>query len=132
MQIPTGMLEDHLGPRRLLTADALVAAVGTAVFAMAQDVSIANLGLLMIGASVGVAFVAMLKLAGNWMPPRQYTLTSRVALAVGVFGAVFVGAPLRLRVTEFGWRDVMWMSAATGVISTGHMALRMTPGFSTA
>ena len=112
MQIPTGILADRLGPRRLLTAGAVVAGLGTAVFAMAQDVSIANLGRLLIGASVGVAFVAMLKLAGHWMPPRQYALSSGIALAVGVFGAVFAGAPLRLLVDEFGWRSVMGLSAA--------------------
>ena len=112
MQIPTGILVDRFGPRRLLTAGALVAALGTAVFAMAQDVSMANFGRLLIGASVGVAFVAMLKLAGHWMPSRQYALTSGIALAVGVFGAVFAGAPLRLLVNEFGWRHVMWMNAA--------------------
>ena len=112
MQIPTGILVDRLGARRLLTAGALLAGLGTAVFAMAQDVSMANLGRLLIGASVGVAFVAMLKLAAHWMPPRQYALTSGIALAVGVSGAVFAGAPLRLLVNEFGWRDVMWMSAA--------------------
>ncbi len=112
MQIPTGLLADRLGPRKLLTAGATLAAVGTAVFAMAPDVSVANLGRLLIGASVGVAFVAMLKLASVWMPPRQFALTSGIALAVGVFGAVFAGAPLRLLVNEFGWRGVMWMSAA--------------------
>jgi len=112
MQIPTGILADKLGPRRLLTAGAIVAGIGTAVFAMASDVSIANLGRLLIGGSVGVAFVAMLKLASHWMPPRQFALTSGIALAVGVFGAVSAGAPLRLLVNEFGWRNVMWMSAA--------------------
>jgi sugar phosphate permease len=112
MQIPTGILVDRFGPRRLLTAGAIVAGLGTAVFALAQDAGMANLGRLLIGASVGVAFVAMLKLAGHWMPPRQYALTSGIALAVGVMGAVFAGAPLRLLVNEFGWRPLMWMSAA--------------------
>lgn len=112
MQIPTGLLADRLGPRKLLTAGATLAAIGTAVFAMATDVSLANLGRLLIGSSVGVAFVAMLKLASVWMPPRQFALTSGIALAVGVLGAVVAGAPLRLLVNEFGWRSVMWMSAA--------------------
>ena len=116
MQIPTGILADRLGPRRLLTAGAIVAGLGTAVFAMAQDAATANLGRLLIGASVGVAFVAMLKLAGHWMPPRQYALTSGIALAVGVFGAVFAGAPLRLLVNEFGWRSVMWLSAGLTMV----------------
>lgn len=112
IQIPTGILADKLGPRKLLTAGAIVAGIGTAVFAMATDVAMANLGRLLIGGAVGVAFVAMLKLASHWMPPRQFALTSGIALAVGVFGAVFAGAPLRLLVNEFGWRNVMWMSAA--------------------
>jgi MFS family permease len=112
MQIPTGILADRFGPRKLLTAGAVVAAFGTAVFAMAFDVMWANIGRLLIGASVGVAFVAMLKLASHWMPPRRFALTSAVALAVGAFGAVCAGAPLRLLVNEFGWRNVMWASAA--------------------
>lgn len=112
MQIPTGILADKLGPRKLLTAGTIVAGIGTAVFAMAIDVNMANLGRLLIGGAVGVAFVAMLKLASHWMPPRQFALTSGIALAVGVFGAVFAGAPLRLLVNEFGWRNVMWLSAA--------------------
>ena len=50
MQIPTGILADRLGPRRLLTAGAVIAAIGTAVFAMAQDAAMAGLGRLLIGA----------------------------------------------------------------------------------
>jgi predicted MFS family arabinose efflux permease len=59
-----------------------------------------------------VAFVAMLKLAAHWMPSKQFALASAAALAVGVFGAVAAGAPLRIAVDAFGWRAVMWGSAA--------------------
>ena len=111
MQIPTGLLADRFGPRVLLTVGAAVAGVGTAVFAMSPDTWTANLGRLLIGGSVGVAFVSMLKLASHWMPSRQFALTSALALAIGVFGAVFAGAPLRILVDEFGWRAMMWVSA---------------------
>ena len=111
MQIPTGVLADRFGPRVLLTVGAAIAGIGTAVFAMAPDTWTANLGRLLIGGSVGVAFVSMLKLASHWMPARQFALASGMALAVGVFGAVFAGAPLRIMVDEFGWRGVMWASA---------------------
>lgn len=116
MQIPTGILADRYGPRVLLTVGGFVAALGTAVFAMATDVTWANMGRLLIGGSVGVAFVAMLKIASHWMPARQFAMTSGVALAVGVFGAVFAGAPLRLLVNEFGWRNVMWASAMVTIL----------------
>jgi MFS family permease len=112
MQIPTGLLADRFGPRVLLASGAAVAACGTALFAVAPDAYWANAGRLLIGASVGVAFVAMLKLAAHWMPAKQFALASAAALAVGVFGAVAAGAPLRLLVDAFGWRNVMWASAA--------------------
>ena len=116
MQIPTGLLADRFGPRLLLTAGAIVAGIGTAVFAMAADTWTANLGRLLIGGSVGVALVSMLKLASHWMPTRQFALTSGLALAVGGSAAVFAGAPLHWLVDAFGWRAVMWVSAAVTVL----------------
>ena len=111
MQVPTGLLADHWGPRRLLTSGAAVAGLGTLLFALAPDVWWANFGRLMIGGSVAVAFVGMLKLAAHWMPPRQYALASGMALFCGVMGAVFAGVPLRLLIDAFGWRPVMMVSA---------------------
>ena len=129
MQIPTGVLVDRFGPRWLLSVGAVVAALGTAVFAVATTVFWANTGRLLIGASVGVAFVSMLKLASHWMPPRQFALTSAFALGVGVLGAVLAGAPLRVLVDMFGWREVMWASAAiTLVVATlAALAVRDDP-----
>lgn len=111
MQIPTGMIADRWGPRRLLTLGAASAAIGTLVFAVAPSLAFANFGRLMIGASVAVAFVCMLKLAGHWMAPRQFALASGMALFVGIVGGVFAGVPLRLLVSAFGWRPVMFIGA---------------------
>jgi nitrate/nitrite transporter NarK len=111
MQIPTGLIADRWGPRKLLTAGAALTAAGTLVFALAPTAYVANAGRLAIGAAAGVAFVAMLKLASHWMPPRQFALASGVALFVGVVGATVAGAPLRLLVDAMGWRNVMLASA---------------------
>ncbi|MCW8891016.1 MAG: MFS transporter [Sedimenticola sp.] len=120
MQVPTGLLADHWGPRRLLSLGATVAGLGTLLFAMAPDTLWANFGRLMIGGSVAVAFVGMLKLAGHWLPPKQYSLASGMALFCGVVGAVFAGVPLRLLVDAFGWRPVMVSSAlVTFIVALG-------------
>jgi nitrate/nitrite transporter NarK len=111
MQIPTGLIADRWGPRKLLTAGAVLTALGTLVFALAPSAAVANAGRLAIGAAAGVAFVAMLKLASHWMPARQFALASGVALFVGVMGATLAGAPLRLAVDAMGWRNVMIASA---------------------
>ncbi|MCX7176434.1 MAG: MFS transporter [Proteobacteria bacterium] len=118
MQIPTGVIADRWGPRRLLTLGAGVAALGTALFAGATSLWWANAGRLLIGASVAVAFVSMLKLASHWFAPRQYALASGMALLTGVIGAVAAGVPLSLLVDAFGWRAVMGVSAGlTALVS---------------
>ena len=116
MQIPTGVIADRWGPRRLLTAGAGIAALGTALFAMAPDIWWANAGRLLIGASVAVAFVSMLKLASHWFSPQQYALASGLALFTGVMGGVVAGVPLRLLVEAFGWRSIMLASAAVTAV----------------
>jgi sugar phosphate permease len=111
MQVPTGIISDRWGPRRLLTAGAVVAALGTLLFALAPFLAVASAGRLLIGGSVAVAFVGMLKLASHWFAPRQFALVTGMALLTGIVGAVFAGAPLRLAVDRFGWRPVMLASA---------------------
>lgn len=113
MQIPTGLLADHWGPRKLLTAGSLVAAAGTVLFALAHQVALANVGRLLIGGSVAVAWVTLMKLAIHWFPPKRFAMVTGVALLFGVAGAVSAGVPLRLLVEWVGWRGVMWVLSLT-------------------
>ncbi len=116
VQIPTGLLADRWGPRKVLAAGAALTAVGTLVFAMAPDVAWANAGRLAVGAACGVAYVSMLKLASHWMPPQRFAFASGVALFIGVMGATLAGAPLRVAVDAFGWRSVMLASSAIAAL----------------
>ncbi|RLA33721.1 MAG: MFS transporter [Gammaproteobacteria bacterium] len=110
MQVPTGILADHWGPRRLLSAGAASAAIGTLLFALSPTYFWSGAGRLLVGASVAVAFVGMLKLASHWLPDRHFSLASGMALFAGIIGAVVAGVPLRLLVDAFGWRPVMVVS----------------------
>jgi MFS family permease len=110
MQIPTGLLADTWGPRRLLTLGALTAGAGSLLFAWAPSLAWALAGRLLIGGSVAVAWVVCLKLAAHWFPARRYALISGLALLTGVVGAVTAGTPLRLAIDAFGWRAVMAVS----------------------
>ncbi|MDO8959906.1 MAG: MFS transporter [Rhodocyclaceae bacterium] len=115
MQIPTGVMADRWGPRRVLAGGAGVAALGSLLFAFAPDFGWAGFGRLLVGASVAVAFVSTLKLASHWFPPQKYALASGMALFMGVVGGVMAGVPLRMLVENFGWRIVM---GSAGVFAT--------------
>ena len=111
VQIPTGLLADRWGPRKVLAMGAALTALGTLCFALAPSVLWANVGRLAIGAAAGVAFVSMLKLASHWMPANRFAFVSSLALVVGVAGATLAGAPLLMAADAFGWRAVMVASA---------------------
>ncbi|MDA8139165.1 MAG: MFS transporter [Desulfobacteraceae bacterium] len=116
MQTPTGIWADVWGPRRLLSTGALVAALGTFLFALAPSFFWAGTGRLLIGASVAVAFVGLLKLSTCWFPPRYFAMVSGMAVLVGIAGAVFAGTPLRLLMDLFGWRQVMLIVAVVTLV----------------
>jgi MFS family permease len=108
VQIPTGILADHWGPRKLLTAGTLLTSVGTFIFVLSPTIHIANLGRLIIGGSIGVAWVSILKLSTRWFMPNRFAIMTGLALSLGIFGALSAGVPLRLLLDSFGWRTVMF------------------------
>ncbi|MCD4722777.1 MAG: MFS transporter [Desulfobacula sp.] len=114
MQIPTGILADTLGPRKLLTAGCLVAGLGTLLFALSPGFFWAGLGRLLIGGSVAVAFVGLLKLSSSWFPKNFYAFVAGNALSIGLIGAVTAGPPLRFHMDTFHWRQVI---GVTGVMT---------------
>jgi sugar phosphate permease len=110
MQIPTGILADYWGPRKLLTTGALIAGLGSILFALAPTLLIAGLGRFLIGGSVAVAWVVLLKLATHWFASNRFAMITGLGLFSGVIGAMWAGVPLRVLVDIFDWRSVMSVS----------------------
>jgi len=116
MQIPTGVLADRWGARKLLTSGALIAAAGGLLFALSESYWLAGLGRFLVGGSVAVAYVCLLKLASHWLPPSRYALASAMALFLGIIGAVSAGTPMRWLVDAFDWRWVMTLIAVLTLV----------------
>ncbi len=116
MQIPSGLLADAVGPRRVATAAAVVAAAGIALFALADSLWMASLGRGLIGASVAVAFVACMKLAGHWFPANRFATVTGISLLIGNLGGVLAGVPLSEAVASVGWRSAMMASAGVTLV----------------
>lgn len=116
MQLPSGLLADRFGPRRLFIAAAAAAAAGTLLFAFAESFTTAAVGRGIIGGAAAVGWIGMLKLAAHWFSPQKFASISGLSLAVGTLGAVLAGVPLRLLSDEFGWRLVVAGSAGFALL----------------
>jgi sugar phosphate permease len=121
MQIPTGILVDTWGARKLLIGGSLAAAVGTLIFGATTNVALAWIGRAVVGGATAVGWVVTLKLATHWFPPQRFAMVTGVGLLMGNVGALFAQVPLRLLVERFGWRAVV-VGSATVLLAVGAAA----------
>jgi MFS family permease len=121
MQIPTGVLVDSWGARRLLIWGPLIAAGGTFLFGATTNFALACVGRAMIGGATAVAWVVLLKLATHWFPERKFAMLSGLGLFFGNVGALLAQLPLRVAINDFGWRPVVIGSAMT-ILLVGVLA----------
>ena len=121
MQIPTGVLVDCWGARKLLIGGALVAAAGMLLFGSTSSYALASTARLIVGGSTAIGWVVTLKLATHWFPQAQFAMMSGLSLFMGNIGALFAQVPLRMLVEQFGWRGVAIGSAGV-VLAVGAAA----------
>lgn len=119
MQIPTGVLVDTLGPKRVLTAGGLVAGVGSLLFGLAESFWGAALGRTLAGLGVSVAFVALLKISAQWFHERHFATVASAVNFVGLLGALSATIPLAWLVTFMSWREVFVAIGMTSLLVAG-------------
>ncbi len=130
MQIPTGVLVDTLGPRRVLAAGGVVAGLGSMLFGLADTYFAAVVGRTLVGLGVSVTFVALLKISAQWFDERQFASMASLVNFIGLCGAVSATIPLAWLITVVSWRSVfvaigvasMAVAVATWWLSVDHAA----------
>lgn len=119
MQVPTGILVDTLGPRRILLLGGIAAGVGSVGFGMAQSLELALVGRTVVGLGVSVTFIAMLKIVAVGFDERRFATVVGACMVVGNLGSVLAGAPLTYLAHNVGWRAIFigagLMSALLGL-----------------
>jgi MFS family permease len=118
MQIPVGLLFDRYGSRFLLTLATLICAVGTFIFACSHLLWIAQLGRFLIGFGSAFAFVGVLKVASEWLPPDRFGMIAGMTTSLGMVGAMFGDNIMAILVKEWGWQATMYLSAIFGLVLT--------------
>jgi sugar phosphate permease len=114
MQLPSGVLADSIGPRRLFTGGSLVAGAGSLVFAFAPSVGWLLAGRALVGLGVAVVFISVLKLIASWFSEREFGTWVGVLQLIGNLGGMLGAYPLAWAVQHVSWRAVF---AGTGAIS---------------
>ncbi|MEN9880114.1 MAG: hypothetical protein RIQ55_760 [Pseudomonadota bacterium] len=116
MQIPTGVLVDTLGPRRILLLGGIISFAGSLWFGLAVDLSQALIGRTLVGLGVSVTFIAMLKIIALSFEEHRFASLTGLGVFVGNIGSVLAGVPLAFAATEIGWRSVFVVVAVASLM----------------
>ena len=114
MQVPTGILADTLGPRKILFLGGLVAGGGSLLFGLAPSFELAFAGRALVGLGVSVSVIAMLKQIAVWYEESRFATINGLCLLIGNLGSIAAGAPLAWLVQVASWREVF---VTVGILS---------------
>jgi MFS family permease len=111
-QIPIGILLDRYGPRRVQSSLMVVAALGSALFAVSENFSMLLLGRALIGLGVASALTAGMQALVLWFPRERVPLLNGLMIMLGALGAVTATWPAELLLASIGWRELFGLLAA--------------------
>lgn len=106
MQIPSGLLADHLGPRKATFIFLMIAALGSFITFMGTEFWMMVLGKMLIAAGMAVIYIPLMKIISVWFGKADFPQLTGIVIAVGNVGAIAASAPLRMMADAIGWREV--------------------------
>ncbi|MEA1921554.1 MAG: MFS transporter [Pseudomonadota bacterium] len=104
MQLPAGLMADSLGPRKTVTFFLLIAAAGSLIFGLAQSITMAFVGRVLVGFGVSMVFIPTMKILSQWFRAREFAIMAGILNAVGGIGAMAATWILALITARFDWR----------------------------
>ena len=109
MQIPSGLLADHLGPRKTTFIFLMVAAFGSFLTFLGTDFLVMVLGKMLIAAGMAVVYIPLMKIISVWFRKTDFPQLTGIVIAVGNVGAIAASAPLAMMADAMGWREVFML-----------------------
>ena len=104
MQMPAGVLADKWGAKRTIGTFFVIAALGSALFGLADSMLVAALGRFLVGAGMAMLFVPAMKLFSLWFRGKDFALVTGLFISSGGLGALLATTPLAVVTEWLGWR----------------------------
>ena len=104
MQIPLGFLLDKHGPKKIVSSFLIIAIVGTASFALAQNFASLLISRVFIGIGVSACMMGPLTGYRIWFADEYQQRANSWMLMVANIGFVFSTLPVQILLPIIGWR----------------------------
>jgi MFS family permease len=126
MQIPSGMLLDRFGVKKVWGASAVLWTVASVLTAIASGAWVIVLARVFLGVAEAPAFPGAMKATGLWFPRHERGLCTAI-FDSGTRLANVLGLPLiAFTVATWGWREAFWLQAVLSLVFLGAFLWRYT------
>ena len=125
MQVPTGLLVDRYGARRVLTVAALLMGTGQLIFAFATSYPLGLLARAVLGVGDAMTFVSVLRLVAAHFPARRYAAVASFTAALGALGNFASTLPLSMLLGSAGWTTTFAVAGAVTALYSVVLVLRV-------
>lgn len=115
MQIPTGLLVDRFGPRRVITTAVLLLGFGQVLFALSGSYAMGLFARGVLGLGDALLWVSILRLVATLFSARRYALVATISSALGAIGGVAATFPLAAALGALGWTTTFLLAGALTV-----------------
>ncbi len=124
MQVPTGILVDRFGPRRMLLVATLIMGSAQLMFSQVESYPLALVARGLLGCGDAMTYISVLRLVAGWFPARRYPVMVTLTSVVGMAGNVVATVPLTFLLTGLGWGPTF---AIAGGLSLAYALLLLRP-----
>lgn len=112
LQVPTGLLLDRFGSRKVITLGALLLGAGQLALAFAESLPVAIGARVLVGAGDAMTFISVLRLVPLWFPSRRVPVVSQLTGILGQLGQIAAAVPLVALLNTAGWTPAYAGTAA--------------------
>jgi MFS family permease len=116
MQLFVGVIVDRLGARKVLVSACLLCMMGLYIFIHADTLHVAKAGRFLIGFGSAFAYITVLKLVANWLPPNRFATAAGLTSAFGMSAGIFSQIYLASFVDRVGYKGALSTGLIAGLI----------------
>ncbi|MEO7126681.1 MAG: MFS transporter [Nakamurella sp.] len=123
MQVPTGIMVDRFGPRKMLLAATMTMGLAQMAFALVNTYPLALLARGMLGCGDAMTYISVLRLVAAWFPARRYAVLMAFTGLLGSLGNLIATLPLTALLSNFGWTPTFLVAGSLS-LAYGLLLLR--------
>lgn len=104
LQIPTGIMLDAHGPRKVVITGMGAIFIGSLLFAASSHLMLVYVARVFIGFGAATTFTSVLKIVATWFKPNEFATLAGLTSVLGNTGALLATSPFVFAIALMGWR----------------------------